>query len=261
MRIRRQLAQTEGLVRWASVVAGPREFWTVTVWRSRHDMLEFMRSGAHEDIMWMFSKWLESFWLMRWRPGATEIGLWQEVSLAEPDPAPDAPTVAQSRALNEALAHLPRLRAATGSDGAASYDATPLARRRRAEVGQAGGVVVQIRTSRHRTGAALRALRSLRRTAEDDSSCLRVVVGLSRLGEVYMLTLCRERAGAQRLLESPALNDLAQRWPAGCWAHEWIPENEFGHWDGLRLRRTRQRSTIRMPAAALAALDSDAEAR
>ena len=56
--IRRQLARTEGLVRWASLVAGPTEFWTITVWRTRHAMQEFMRSDAHGRIMWRYTRWL-----------------------------------------------------------------------------------------------------------------------------------------------------------------------------------------------------------
>src|ERR1700722_6468402 len=147
LRIRRQLADAPGLVRWASVVAGPTEFWTVTVWDSRHDMQEFMRSGAHERIMWLFSDWLESFWLMRWRPGPEETGTWNGTSLAQPEPAyENAPNAARHAALALALEHRPRLKAATGADGAATYESTPFARRRRAEVGHAGGAVVHIRT-------------------------------------------------------------------------------------------------------------------
>ncbi len=61
----------------------------------------------------------------------------------------------------------------------------------------------------------------------------------------------RERAGAQRLLRSPLLEEAARRWPDGLWANEWLPENEFGHWDGMRLRRARSRYTIQVPKAAL----------
>jgi hypothetical protein len=82
--IRRQLARTEGLVRWASLVAGPTEFWTITVWRTRHAMQEFMRSDAHGRIMWRYTRWLDGLWLMRWRPGAVEVGSWAGVTLTPP---------------------------------------------------------------------------------------------------------------------------------------------------------------------------------
>ena len=52
------------------------------------------------------------------------------------------------------------------------------------------------------------------------------------------------------MLQSDTMRTLAARWP-GFWANEWAPENEFGHWDGLRLRRTRQRYSIAVPKRAL----------
>jgi len=81
LRVRRQLRRDTQVVRWASIVASPSEFWTITVWKSRHDMQEFMRSGAHDEIMWLFSKWLQSFWLMRWRPGPNETGAWKGLNM------------------------------------------------------------------------------------------------------------------------------------------------------------------------------------
>jgi hypothetical protein len=58
------------------------------------------------------------------------------------------------------------------------------------------------------------------------------------------------------MLRSPQVRALTERYP-GAWANEWLPENEFGHWDGLRLRRTRSRYAIQMPKAAME-LDRDA---
>ena len=97
--IRRQLARTEGLVRWASLVAGPTEFWTIMVWRSRHAMQEFMRPDAHGRIMWRYTRWLDGLWLMRWRPGAVEVGSWAGVTLTPPTqmrPGPE-PTAGPDR--------------------------------------------------------------------------------------------------------------------------------------------------------------------
>ena len=252
LRIRRQLARTGDVVGWASVVAGPCEFWTITVWRSRHDMQEFMRSGAHDQIMWKFSKWLESFWLMRWHPGPVEVGTWKGLSMAQPDPEYRGAWEGNgsSAELNQALEYLPKLKASLTVDGAATYDSTVYARRRRAEVSDAGGAVVHIATTPWRTPEAVLALRRLRREAEAHPDLLRAVVGVSRPGHVYLLSVWRNRAGALAMLQSTQLGKLADRWP-GCWANEWLPENEFGHWDGLRLRRTRQRYSIRMPQAAL----------
>jgi len=118
LRIRRQLAADHDVVRWATVVAGPTEFWTITVWRSRHHMQESMRSGAHDDIMWLFSKWLRSFWLMRWRPGATEIGSW-DGPRPESKRSPATPQAGASRSASSLSART------AGASGAMSRGATP----------------------------------------------------------------------------------------------------------------------------------------
>lgn len=254
LRIRRQLAKTGDVVRWASIIAGPTEFWTITVWNSRHDMHEFMRSGAHDDIMWLFSKWLKSFWLMRWRPGPLEAGEWKGIHMAQPEPRypADGP---RPEALERALEHLPKLASAMSDEGTMSYDTTVYARRRRAEVSGSGGGVVHISCPAQATVAALAALRALERECRGDPDYLKGVVGFAKVGQLYLLTVWRHRDGTRRMLRSPQLAAIRRRFP-GAWANEWFPENEFGHWDGLRLRRTRSRYSIQMPKAALA-LDAD----
>lgn len=253
MRVRRQLAGDPHVVRWASIVAGPSEFWTITVWHSRFDMQEFMRSGAHDDIMWLFSRWLRSFWLMRWRPGPEEVGQWKGITLGQPEPDYEKPQfdAARNELLRKALDHLPRLKAATGADGAATYESSPYVRKRRAEVGGAGGAVVHIHTTPLGTPVALTAMRRLRAEFVAEEDCLRSVVGVGRPGDVYLLSVWTERAGAQKMLQSARVREVLARWPDGGWANEWLPENEFGHWDGLRLRRARQRYAINVPKQAL----------
>jgi len=257
LKVRRQLKAGGDVVQWASIVAGPSEFWTITIWRSRHDMQEFMRSGAHDDVMWSFSKLLKSFWLMRGRPGPYEAGRWKGVTLGQSEPAYERPPMeaTQAEALQKALDHLPKLKAATAADGSVSYESTPYARRRREEVGGAGGAVVHVRTSPAKMPEVLMAMRRLRRQAERDPDHLRSVVGMGRIGELYLLCLWADRSGALRLLESAACRRVQERWPDGFWANEWIPENEFGHWDGVRVRRARQRYAIPVPKAALDAAE------
>lgn len=252
LRVRRQLAQTGDVVRWASIVAGPSEFWTITVWRSRHDMHEFMRSGAHDDIMWLFSKWLRSFWLMRWRPGPDELGRWKGIAMAQPEPAYEKPPLetAKGEALQKALDHLPKLKAATAADGSLSYESSPNARRSRAEVGGSGGLVVHLNTSALDSWPALTAMRALRQEARADPASLRTVLGFGKPGQVYLLCVWSDREAAHRLFGSPRLAAIAARWPEGIWANEWLPENEFGHWDGLRLRHGAQRTSLAVPTKA-----------
>lgn len=252
-RIRRQLVRDEDVVRWASLVAGPSEFWTITVWRSRHGMQEFMRSGAHDDIMWLFSRWLDSFWLMRWRPTEHEVGSWGPSSLAAPPVAARTPVPDDRRELlDRALHHLPRLRAATGADGAAAFDATTAARRRRAEVADARALVVRLQVPIRETVAAVAALRSLRRTAEQRHRVVRSTLGLGRPGEVYLLTVWGDVTEPASFLGGDDLARIRSRWPQGLWAQVWVPENEFGNWDGVRLRRGRDRFAIRVPDEARA---------
>ena len=213
-------------------------------------MQEFMRSGAHDDIMWLFSKWLRSFWLMRWHPGPVELGQWKGLAMAQPEPRYSVTEGPRAEALERALEHLPKLRSAMSVDGEVGYDTTVYARRRRAEVRGAGGGVVHVRTSPLGTVAAVAALRRLEREARGDPDYLKGVVGVSRPGQVYLLSVWGDRAGARRMLRSPQVAKLRARYPA-AWANEWLPENEFGHWDGLRLRRTKARYSIDMPQAAM----------
>ncbi|HEX3425880.1 MAG TPA: hypothetical protein VHT30_07090 [Acidimicrobiales bacterium] len=250
LRVRAQLKRTGDVVRWASIIAGPTEFWTISIWNSRQDMQEFMRSGAHDDIMWFFSKWLTSFWLMRWRPGPEELGQWKGLTMGRPEPAYFASDEPKPEALERALEHLPKLRSAMSPEGAVSYESTPYARRRRAEVKGAGGGVIHVSTSPGRTVAAYLALRRLEAEARGDPDYLKGVVGVSRPGQIYLLTVWRDRAGTRRMLRSPQVRKLVVKFP-GAWANEWLPENEFGNWDGLRLRRTRTRYSIQMPQAAM----------
>ena len=249
-RIRRQLQDDPDVVRWASLVAAPTEFWTITVWRSRQDMHQFAQSGAHDEIMWNFSKWIESFWLMRWRPGPVEVGAWKGLSLAQPEPRTVEGTAVGRPKLQEALEYLPRLKEATDATGRATYDASPAVRRQRAEVAGARAVVVYVHSKGLRRRAGLRALRRLRSEMAGDAELLRSAVGFGRSGEAYLLTVWQGPSGARRFVSGPELAAVLARWPGGSWTNEWLPENEFGHWDGLRLRRNRNNHGLRVPKGA-----------
>src|SRR6266581_2461093 len=95
-RIARQLAHQPGLVRYASGVSTPTEFFTLTVWENRESMQRFMQTGAHEQLMWQFTTWTSSFWGMRWEPGAgsDELGAWDgglRLARLQPNPLPRSP--------------------------------------------------------------------------------------------------------------------------------------------------------------------------
>lgn len=240
-RIRRQLDETPGCVRFASIIAGPREFWTITVWETRDKMLDFMRSGAHEDIMWLFGKWLESFWLMRWRPTAEEIGRWNDATLgpSDDDGGTASPrTPRQQAALEAALDALPLLAAATDPDGRPTYDASPAARRHRRAV--TGGAAVVLRIEGDGLREAFKAWLEIRRAGRrlsGEDAVLRSVTGFSGLRDHYALAVLRDEDACSRFLAAPEQRQMHERWGDSCWMMRWQPENEFGHWDTLRLRR------------------------
>lgn len=83
--VRRQLAQTPGIVRFATGIAGLTEFYTLTIWESKTAMFQFTASGNHRQMMWLFSRWSDSFWAMRWRPTPDEAGYWDNLRLNVPD--------------------------------------------------------------------------------------------------------------------------------------------------------------------------------
>lgn len=233
-RILDELGQTEGANQVASIISSPREFWTVSVWSTRHLMQEFMRSGAHGDYLWQVSDWLESFWLMRWRPTRHERGLWNGMSLAPPPRPAPLPHVSDE-IRDQILASIPRLRDAFGPDGRPTYDAAPETRLERELLEGSAGVIMRIPSRRTRLGTG-RHLTALRRHIADDPDLVRMVGGLGQRDGGYLLGVWRTTDGASRLIDSAWAENLTSLYGEDFWACELVPENEFGHWDGLRLR-------------------------
>jgi ferritin-like metal-binding protein YciE len=78
---------------------------------------------------------------------------------------------------------------------------------------------------------------------------IRVFVGLARFREVYLFALCRSRSAARAVVDGEWARRSRDRWGERMWALEWRPENEFGHWDGLRMRTF---ASFRRPGAGTA---------
>lgn len=257
-RIRKQLAETPGCLRFANIVMSHREVWTLTVWRTRQEMLDFMRSGAHEDIMWEFSKWLDSFWLMRWRPSSDESGTWGGLQLGQqrslPSPPPER-TAQQKAALDAALDSIPRLRAASAPSGAASLEYAPSQRRWRGMVAGAVGATIRVEVDRiHQAPAAWRQVARLRRSLLEEGGALRCAFGLSEPRACYLLALFRDADAWTEFMASAPVAALRTRWPSGLWTMRWDADNEFGHWDGLRLRKVKLGTKVEVPQAAKSAV-------
>ncbi len=247
------------------MVTSPREFWTLTVWRTRQEMLDFMRSGAHEDIMWEFARWLDSFWLMRWRPSSEESGDWKGLQLARrTSPAATAPARSreQEAALEAAYDALPRLRAAAGPSGAPAFEHSPAQRRQRRLVsGGVGGTLrLELPASRHVWGA-WRKIRSLRSSLAQDQDVLRCAAGFSSPKQLYLLAIFRHAEAWKQFDSSSSVSALRERWPDGVWTMRWDADNEFGHWDGLRMRRVKLGTMVAVPEAAQSAVSLPGEPR
>ena len=82
VRIRRQLYRTPGMVAYTTGMASLTEFYTLTLWDKEIDMMAFMSSDDHREMMWNVRHWSDSFWSMRWKPTRNEIGKWNERSFA-----------------------------------------------------------------------------------------------------------------------------------------------------------------------------------
>jgi hypothetical protein len=222
--VARQLAQTPGLIRYAGGIVGPTEFLTLTVWEDKGYMQAFASSGAHRRFMWLFARWSESFWSLRWDPTEQERGAWAGLNLAgaSPEGRPLSPLVRLGLIRPDPV---PR---------------SPLALEPR-------GAGVFGTMARHEGPAALAlAVRARRRLAAEarNGTLLRWAVGVDLPPQLLVVTIWRDLPGARE----PALRLLGEELGL-AWAMCWRPgDYEVGHWSSLRLRQL-ARLGRRTPAA------------
>jgi hypothetical protein len=224
--IARQLADTPGLVRYASATASPTEFLTLTVWEDKQAMQAFMQSGAHERFMWLFSRWTESFWGMRWEPSKSELGTWHDLSLSRGA----TPTRPVSPLVTVGLLPPDPPRAGPTGPRPDSGTVEPRASGLFAATARLEGTAS--------LGAAFWAGRRLRAEGASGSELVRWAVGLEWPPQGLLITIWRDNPTARRR----ALDLLEQL--GASWAMCWQPgDYEIGHWDGLRLRLASRRQT------------------
>lgn len=231
--IREQLATTRGLIRYVSAIASPTEFLTMTVWENRQAMFNFMSSGAHQEFMWMFSRWSASFWSMRWIPTDAEDGTWEGLSLrnlVEPDAQswsdarPQAPLLPMS---DQQPGRTPGGRLADPSS-CDVYAITALVEA--ANPGHYWRLLGAVREFRHEVG---------------QSQLLRWNVATVGPRSFWVLTLWRNASGESTDAVRKLRQCVGASWTM-CWN---AGEYEIGNWNGLRLRqlasaRTRQQRVI-----------------
>jgi hypothetical protein len=219
-RIAQQLSTQPGLLRYASGVRTPTEFFTLTVWQNRESMQQFMQTGAHEQLMWHFTRWTSSFWGMRWEPGpgTAEVGAWDGLRLSDlrANTQPRSPLVAAGLLPPNA----PR--------------AGPLGPRPEASAVEPRASGVFALTARFKGSVAVaRAVRGCRSL---DGATLRSGVGLDWSPQALAIGLGHDEPGAQALALQQVQTEGAV-W-AMCWQ---AADYEIGHWDGLRLRQVARR--------------------
>jgi anti-sigma regulatory factor (Ser/Thr protein kinase) len=223
-RIERELKGAPGCERYANIIAGPREFWTLTIWRDASVMRECMRDGMHGVLMWQQPYWLECYWGMRWRPGSYQSGEWEGDAWQWPEPATPATNSPQTPQGSPAV--LPWMDAALGK--AVQLDQRKLA--------GAAGTTYRLRIQPWAIPAALRDLRRLRAVASADRESFALSLGLGTGGAVYLLVIATSAEAFERLRARPEHRRFLERWGDRAWCSTWEPESEFGHWQSHKLR-------------------------
>ncbi len=216
-----QLATTPGLIRYVSAIASPTEFLTMTVWENRQAMFNFMSSGAHQEFMWMFTRWSASFWSIRWIPSDAEEGTWQGLSLrnlSEKDEQRWSEVQSQAPQLTLAVHQPGRMPGGRLADpsGCDVYAVTAL---------------VEAATPGH-IGKLLASAQGFRRES-DQTRLLRWNIGAVGPRSFWILTLWRANAEGQLKVVRTLHQSLSASWTMGWRAGEY----EIGNWNGLRLRQ------------------------
>lgn len=217
--IRRQLYATPGMLRYTTAVAGPTEFFTLTIWRDRQALFAFSSSGAHERMMWQFARWSRSFWSMRWLPTGETTGAWS--GWRAPTTAPPPPESGPGWLRESPIA----------AEIAPFFDTGGRPDRRNPDARGAPAAMLLARIPLafpHRLVRLRRAAACWR--AEPEAR--RVVVGVG-LGEALVLSLfCGDTTPLRA-----QMGWLEAHAPDG-WGMLAAPgEYEVGHWEGLRVRQ------------------------
>jgi hypothetical protein len=82
-------------------------------------------------------------------------------------------------------------------------------------------------------------LRELRKDLLAGGDALGCAIGPASATDFFVLALFRSPDAWKRFRSSDRVSAIVRRWPRRVWSMRWNPEHEFGHWDGLRMRRTK----------------------
>jgi len=215
--IRRQLAETPGMLRYTTGIANLREFFTLTLWEREFDMYRFMSSDAHADMMWNFRKWDASFWSMRFNPSGETIGQWSGLDFAGArSDARDTGGTFADEVPEALLRFLPVLR---------HYRMQPSG----CQTLNVDAVIGRVATPS--PGAIVRLKRAVGRWRNADDMC-RFAVCVGPWECLLIGVWQRPSAEATRAF----LHRLHERFPQAWAMRCHVTDFEVGHWHRLRLR-------------------------
>ncbi len=217
--IRRQLAHTPGMLAYTTGIANLTEFFTLTLWEKEIDMMLFMASEDHRDMMWNTRQWSESFWSMRWSPTKDEIGTWSGMAFSDTDsPAATKPKYVGPGYLD--VTEVP--------EGLRPY-LRNITRQSEPNTLPSNAVIGRIST---RSPLAVRLIKQTLAAWQLPSATLHFKV-CAGLGECLLLVVWKIDAE----LEAAALMAALHRKFPDAWAMRFSATDfEIGHWNNLRLR-------------------------
>jgi len=221
--IEKDLRAAPACERYANVIVGPREFWTLTIWRDLGEMRAWMRDGVHGQVIWRKPDWLDCYWGMRWRQGRSGGGDWDgDQWRASQQPAQDRAAIPAA----DTIAAVPWMQAALGRTVALESR----------QVAGAAAATYRLRAPPWRLPAAIGDLRRLRRLTASDPDSFESSLGIGTGTSLYLLVVATAEEALDRLQAAPEHRRLLERWGDRAWWSTWQPDSEFGHWQSRRLR-------------------------
>ena len=72
-----QILTSPGFVKGKLLVAGPRTYWTVTVWRDEASMRAYRGGGAHGEVMKKLAGWCDEASVVHWTQESADLPTWK----------------------------------------------------------------------------------------------------------------------------------------------------------------------------------------
>ena len=226
LKVRRQLYQTPGMLRYTTGIANLTDFYTCTLWDTEMEMFAFMSSGAHRDMMWNFSRWSEAFWAMRWDATADELGCWRMSNQTDegrfaciPNLSPDA-SISKSNRDSPVISYLHK------------KGIIPESELSEAKPDMAASTAVLARIPVISPASVLRLRKITQPWCNGNPDLLRLSLSIG-IKECFLIVIWWPGALEDaRKLMATLVHHFPRGWTMRFRGHDF----EVGHWDDLRLR-------------------------